>query len=334
VLALDPRVILLDEPLSQLDVAGGKQLLAELDRLRAQGRTIVMVEHRLADLKGRVDQVLLLDGGRLAFSGPAASPDLSAAFRAAGLEAPWSDGAPKQGQVVSQAAIDRNRAQAVVLRTVGLGFQYPRADRALFHELSLELRRGERVALVGPNGSGKSTLFGLLAGLLRPTQGRVEFPADGTGGHPLGLVLQQPDLMLFSSTVRDELAFAPRQQKLNRDEISARVERIGRRLDLTELFNEAPQALSQGQRLRVAVAATLTLEPQVLLLDEPTMGLDRRQIERLMQAIDPWQSDSGQPRHAVLFSTHDLRTAYRYADRVLSLEHGQLTESTPRIPVN
>ena len=334
ILALAPRVILLDEPMSQLEAGGARDLLTELDRLRAQGATIIIAEHRLADILPQCDQLLVLDDGRLTFRGRNDDPGLGTAFEAAGLELPTDRDNAVRSQPLRETSTEASRdilteRSRLALCVQGLAFRYPSAEGFLWRDVSFDLQFGERIALVGPNGSGKSTLFAVLAGLLKPAHGNLEFVQSPRDRRPLGLVLQQPDLMLFARTVRDELAFGPRQLGLTESRIDERVTRVARQLDLSDLLQEAPQALSHGQRLRVAVAATMTLEPGVLILDEPTAGLDRRQLDRLMQEIDPRRNSADGPRHAVIFSTHDLRTVDRYADRVLILEGGALSIDTP-----
>lgn len=328
VLALRPQLLLLDEPLSQLDADSSRELLAELDRLRADGVTIVIAEHRLNEVLARADRVLLLDGGRLTFDGPADSAALPPAFLAADLELP--DTPHQANDLVGSVATSSDSTN--VLQVRDLSFRYPawpRSSRTL-KNISFSLRAGERVALIGANGSGKSTLLGVLAGLLEPDTGTIEQQQPANNSFPLGMVLQQADLMLFCRTVRDELAFGPRQLRLPENVVSQRVTEIARQMQLEPLLEEPPQALSQGQRLRVAIAATLTLRPQVLVLDEPTTGLDRRQLNRLMQTLDPCSDRDREQRPAVLFSTHDLKTVADWADRVIIMNQGEILADGPQ----
>ena len=134
---------------------------------------------------------------------------------------------------------------------------------------------GERVALLGGNGAGKSTLLGLLSGRL-----------EGGSQHPATVsVPQDPDLALFCATVAEELSYGPREHECSAHEIDQRVAQAADALSITALLERAPQSLSRGQRLRCAVAAALTCQPRVLLLDEPTSGQDHDQIERMMNAL-------------------------------------------------
>lgn len=336
VLALRPQLLLLDEPLSQLDAESSRELLAELDRLRTKGVTIVIAEHRLTDVLARADRILLLDQGRLTFDGSPQSDELPQAFAAADLDLPGSSGEPREqyAGIVSdstQATAVSREDSPVLLDVRNLTFRYPSWPResATLRNISFSLQSGERVGLIGANGCGKSTLLGLMAGLLKPSSGTIEQPLTGAGQLPLGMVLQQVDLMLFCRTVREELAFGPRQLRLAETEVSLRVAEVARQMDLDALLDEPPQALSQGQRLRVAIAATLTLRPRVLVLDEPTTGLDRRQLDRLIRAIDPRTHLSREQQPAVIFSTHDLKTVAEWADRVIIMDRGEIVIDGP-----
>ncbi|MGD9646694.1 MAG: ABC transporter ATP-binding protein [Pirellulales bacterium] len=354
-LAMRPRLLLLDEPLSQLDPAAADELLAILDQLRAAGLSIVAVEHRLDEMLARADRVLMLREGRLVGEASVGEPELAALFDRGGVRLPdlprlmtvlgesptarveaavsqLSDRRPPQPSRLAAPAIHDNREQhdpPVVLRTRQLGFAYTRRGPRVLCDVNFDLRAGERTALVGPNGSGKSTLLALLAGLRRPSSGAIDYDdADSAAGQSArgqvrdssvcrpGLVLQNPDLMLFTGSVRDEIAFAPRDRGLATSAIDDTVARLAEQIGLTHELDAAPLALSQGQRLRVAVAATLAIDSPVLLLDEPTMGQDADHVDRLFAALPDGQT--------VLFTTHDVRALARHAERVLVLVDGTL----------
>ncbi len=374
ILAMRPRLLLLDEPFGQLDSAAAAELMPDLDRLRAGGLTIVIAEHRLDELLPRADRVLILRDGRLSADVNTNCPErLDEAFASSGLEAPemvrlacgldWRrvelpaiDRAQKPprpalspnggegflchplavGSAISRVAtrlpnhdgqLPMDRREAPLLRASKLGFQFPSSQAPLWSDVAFELYAGERVALVGPNGSGKSTLLAVLASLLQPTWGSVhaDLPSDGRASS--GLVLQNPDLMLFCSTVRDELAFGPAQLGLSKADVERRVSQCAAALELEGITDEPPLGLSRGERLRVAIGATMTLEPRLLLLDEPTTGQDPAQVEAMLRAVS---EAVRQRRTALLFATHDLRTVARHADRVLVLGNGALlAQCTP-----
>lgn len=343
--AMRPRVLLLDEPLSQLDPLAVAELLDALDRLRSQGMTIVVAEHRLEEVVARANALLVLADGRLAAYEPQRAParwndvlrqhgvtppevaqlcqrvNVPVTFAAAEFlqtDAPLRPGgAPPPKPSAPPLAPP---AGALLLRTQDLAVRYSGARDYVWSDVSIALFAGQRVALVGPNGSGKSTLLAALAGLLEPTHGRI-LSEDHLFAET-GVVFQNPDLMLFNDSVAEELAFAPRQRH-----VPAEVQRIvaaaAQSLAVDDLENEPPLALSQGQRLRCAVAATMTQQPRLWLLDEPTTGQDLDQVHRVLEAVSRYVR-AGEPACCALFSTHDLRAVGQFADRVLVLAHGRL----------
>jgi energy-coupling factor transport system ATP-binding protein len=305
--------------LAQLDCGGVTDLLEELNRLQQEGLAIVVAEHRLDDLISTVDRVLVLDGGRLVADRPARDANLARVLDAAGLvvEAsapPIVTAAPQPGGEQSQAA--------PVLRMTGLGQRFSGQQQPLWQDVDFRIDIGQRVAIVGENGSGKSTLLRVAAGLVRPTTGHVTGAAAPAGTSPLALVPQNPDLTLFCRTVYEELAFGPRQLGLSAREAHDRVKNAAETLAIAALLDEPPLALSQGQRLRVAVAAALTLRPRLLMLDEPTTGQDPIEVQRLLSAIA--ETVAAGQTGAVLFSTHDVRIVARFATRALVLAERRL----------
>lgn len=306
VAAMRPQVLVCDEPLSQLDVEAAQAFLVELRRLRDAGVTIVIAEHRLEDVLPHTDRLIVLDAGRLAADVDARNAaQVSAALKGARLEISPIDPSPlPRGS--------NNNVSIVTLADVG--FRYPQAPCDVWTNLTATIRHGECIALVGPNGVGKSTLLSLLGGALRPTVGRITWqgPADRVTGT---LVPQQVDLTLFSATVRDELAFGPRRTGCDVATIAERVQFSAATFQLEALFDEPPQALSRGQRVRTALAAAFATSPSLLLLDEPTTGQDGPTVDLVMAALRRTVGTAQGP-DAVLFSTHHLRTALHYADRI------------------
>ncbi len=295
--AMRPPILVCDEPLSQLDGAAGRAFLEELKTLHAAGLTIVMSEHRLDDVRPYADRVVEL-GTRNAERGT--TNGLSAA--------PSSEFQVPSSEPV--ATIE------------GLTFRFSPNAPPVWSDVSFTLRRGERVALVGPNGAGKSTLLGALTGTLRPTGGEMKWRGE-VDRLAATLVPQRVDLTLFNRSVYDELAYGPRQAGLDEAAIDTRVRTVAQRLLLESLLDEHPQGLSQGQRVRTAIAAGLATAPRLLLLDEPTTGQDAAAVATVMKAISASVGTPDGPE-ALLFSTHDLRTATRYAERILVLAEGTL----------
>lgn len=205
--------------------------------------------------------------------------------------------------------------------------------------LSVEVRRGERVALLGANGSGKSTLLRLLAGLCFPGKGEISFLGEALTERRLqneefffsfrrrvGLVFQNADVQLFCPSVFDELAFGPLQLQWPAQQIRDRVAEVLHAMDITHLKDRAPHRLSGGEKKRVALASVLVLDPEVLLLDEPSGALDPSSQSRIVDFL----VSCGNGAKTVVTATHDLDTLEDIADRCYVLENGQVAgEGTP-----
>jgi energy-coupling factor transport system ATP-binding protein len=209
--------------------------------------------------------------------------------------------------------------------------------RSALRSVSLEIRGGERVGISGPSGSGKSTLVQLLAGLLEPTSGRVSL--DGTAAHKrtagararrarMGLAFQQPEDQIFELTVLREVAFGPRNLGLDLDETTARVRwalaMVG--LDPAKMGERVPFTLSGGEMRRVALAGILAMRPDVLILDEPTAGLDPRGRQDLLRQVRAWQEEIGL---TLIMVSHNLDELAQLVDRMVLLEGGGIAADGP-----
>jgi len=338
-LALEPRALVLDEPISQLDPEGAADILAVIARLKdAHDRAVVVVEHRIEDIAPLADRVVIMAAGRIESDQPTAVAfqDLGP-LRKLGLSAPHLPdlferlGRPERPLRPDEAPdlpVRRDRPATEVEHEArdrfgmasGVCFRYGRRAPDVLADVDLDLRRGDRIALMGANGSGKSTLLHLLAGTLRPSTGAVGW--EGAVAPRLGLVVQQPDLMLFQETVREEVEFAPRHLGMGPTARAAAGDAALARMGLADLAGEAPFALSRGQRLRTAVGSVLSMQPRLLLLDEPTTGQDRDQIERLLGGLS-------EDVDLLVFCTHDVDTAARHANRVVLLAEGRVIADGP-----
>lgn len=208
--------------------------------------------------------------------------------------------------------------------------------RAALHDVNLEIAPGERVGLVGRTGSGKSTLVQLIAGLLTPTAGQVlldSVPAHerSAAAHAarrrIGLAFQYPEDQIFEQTVAREIAFGPRNLGLDKGEIEVHVrwalEMVG--LDGT-MESRSPFTLSGGEARRVALASILALRPEVLILDEPTAGLDPRGRRELLARVRTWQMKTGA---TLILISHDLEELARVVDRAVVLDRGRVAADGP-----
>jgi cobalt/nickel transport system ATP-binding protein len=211
-----------------------------------------------------------------------------------------------------------------VLDLQGVAFAYPDGHQAL-HGVDLHVHQGERVALLGPNGAGKTTLVLHLNGILMPGLGSVSVSGVPVTKENLlevrrrvGIVFQDPDDQLFMPTVRADVAFGPANMGVRGDDLDACVERALQAVGMEEFIDRPPHHLSFGQRRRVAVATVLAMEPEILVLDEPSSNLDpagRRELADILRSLPI----------TMLMVTHDLEAA-RIAGRQLRLDRGKLVE--------
>jgi cobalt/nickel transport system ATP-binding protein len=205
------------------------------------------------------------------------------------------------------------------IRATDIEYTYPDGTHAV-GPTDLTVGSGEQVALLGPNGAGKSTLLQLLGGLLEPDSGTVRYFEDRTDPDTirdrLSVLTQNPAEYLFNPTVKEDLAYGPSQQSLSDSEIDRRVEAIAERLDLTELLHKPPFRLSGGQKRRAAIASALTVEPDVLLLDEPVSNVDAANREKILSLLDELTADGV----TLITSTPDTELIPRVADRVVLLD--------------
>jgi len=215
-----------------------------------------------------------------------------------------------------------------VLEAVDLSYIYPDGTVAL-ENLSVVIPTGSRVALLGPNGAGKTTLFLLLAGILRPAGGRVRFYGQDLdySRHSLarlrrrvGLVFQDPEAQIFAPTVWEEVAFGPANQGLSREAVAERVEAALAATRLLEVRDRATHFLSYGQKKRLCLAGVLAMAPEVLLLDEPTAGLDPKQTRRVVGILE----ELSRMGRTLVLATHDVDLAYAWAETVYIFGRGRV----------
>ena len=317
VLAMHPEVIALDEPTSQLDPQAAEDVLQAVTRLSGElGLTVIIAEHRVERIASFIDRVWTLDSGCLSEAdtrealakGGARPPVVDLALRAGWPSLPITVGEARPYAAslrphLSQAPPSERKPGPIVRTLKGVTFSYPQAAIPVLQGLDLDLHAGEVAVLMGRNGSGKTTLLKLIAGLLRPSRGRV------AGYKNARYVPQDADLLLFRPTVREELpSDGPWQERF-----AGRLERY-------------PRDLSTGERQQVAIAAAAG-GSTILLLDEPTRGLDPDTKRWLGDFLRGCAAEGT----SILVATHDVEWAARFAQRVLLLGDGELyADGIPR----
>ena len=347
VLTLQPQVLVLDEPTSQLDPQAAEEVLDALVRLNHDlGLTIVLSEHRLERVAQYADRILYMPGqGQQPILG---SPrqvleqvDLTPPLVRLGKALGWKP----LPLTIKEARRHAKRLKVQGLKVKGFGVEGVKVKGKSFsievHDLwyaynghnvlkgvDLEISPGEFVAVMGRNGAGKTTLLKQIVGLLKPKQGRVEVMGLNTRqadqqaiiAH-IGYVPQNPSALLFADTVRQELDFTRRSRGMALGGYGALLET----LDLSAHIDHYPRDLSVGERQRTALAAVLAADPEIILLDEPTRGLDYRQKEALAAFL---QREKKRGR-TVIMVTHDVELVASCADRVVLMGDGRVVVDGP-----
>jgi energy-coupling factor transport system ATP-binding protein len=220
----------------------------------------------------------------------------------------------------------------VIIDVQRLGHTYPNGARAL-NGIDLQIRKGEFLGVIGQNGAGKTTLVKHFNGLLKPTEGRVIVKGVDTRNaqvsnlaRTVGYVFQNPDHQIFASSVREEIAFGPKNIGMDKAAIERNVEEVIDILDLREVVGIHPFRLSRGQRQRLAIAGVLAMRPEIFMLDEPTGGQDRQQVLRLRGVLQRL-NDEG---HTIILVTHDMELLAESARRAIVVRDGRvILDGTP-----
>jgi energy-coupling factor transporter ATP-binding protein EcfA2 len=367
VLAIGPEVLVLDEATSELDPVGRNELISVVAKLKQAGNTIVMVELGGEDIAPYADRVAIMKNGKIAAEGkpqqvfskiedlkalgvrPPAICELFVRLRREGIltedrPVPLSleeasarlapvlkdRSPPKRTLGVEPRDIVKND---VVICAKDLEHIYAGGLEAV-RGVNLEIMRGDFVALIGRNGSGKTTLVKHFNGLLRPTNGSVLVNGEDASkktvtelSKVVGYVFQNPDHQIFTPSVREEIAYGLKNMGLDEKEIETRVHRILKVVRLEGREETFPFNLGKGERQNLAVGSVLAMEPEVLIVDEPTTGLDMEGIDHIMALMEELHRNG----HTVLIITHDMGVVAKYARRVVALQEGKiLLDGPPR----
>lgn len=327
-LAMEPDLLLLDEPTANLDPDGVEEVRDAVGRvLDRTGATLVVVEHRVAVWRSLVDRVVVLSsGGGVLADG---SPDAVLAARGAelSLEGVWVPGHPPP--VPTRARRDAGEP-LVLANELAIGY---RPSELVREQLEFTVSAGRMLAVTGPNGSGKSTLALTVGGLMKPLRGNLsatEALARGAGSDPvrwksrelltrIGSVFQNPEHQFLAATVRDELAVGPRALSIDGQEVEHRVDEVLERLGLNRLARANPFTLSGGEKRRLSVGTAIATRPRLLILDEPTFGQDSRTWSEVVALLSGLLDEGS----SVLAITHDREFVEALGGDILSLDDRQ-----------
>ena len=219
----------------------------------------------------------------------------------------------------------------IQLSTENLSFTYPDGTQAL-KNINIEIEKGEKVAIIGPNGAGKSTLFSHFNGLTEPTSGCVKIEGKPISfekdellkvRQKVGIVFQDPNDQLFAPTVKEDIAFGPMNLGLSYDEVEKRVEDALKMVGMENYEDKTPHHLSGGQQKRIAIAGIIAMKPELMILDEPTAGLDTDGVEKVQNIMNQLNEEG----MTLIISSHDIDMISKYADKIFVLYNGEIIES-------
>ncbi|WP_410319462.1 energy-coupling factor ABC transporter ATP-binding protein [Methanobrevibacter sp.] len=214
------------------------------------------------------------------------------------------------------------------LETKDLCFTYHDGTKAL-KNVNIQVKKGEKIAIIGPNGAGKSTLFSHFNGLTEPTSGHVEI--DGKKiifereellevRQKVGIVFQDPNDQLFAPTVKEDVAFGPMNLGLEYDEVKKRIEEALEMVGMSGFEDKTPHHLSGGQQKRVAIAGIVAMRPDIMILDEPTAGLDPEGVDKVLAILNKLNSEG----MSIVISSHDIEMVNEFADKIFVLYNGEI----------
>ena len=352
----DVSILLFDEPLANLDPATGKRAIDMIDRIQKKKQTtILIIEHRLEDALYRdVDRIIVVGEGRIVAD---LAPDelLSTdILEKQGIREPLYVAALKHAGCVISASDKPQHIESMklqdyrkplkdwfektegkpaakeapsVLKVENLYFSYVEGNPILQH-IHFDIKKGEMVSIVGKNGAGKSTLSNLICGFYKPTKGRILLNGEDMAplsikerGEKIGLVMQSPNQMISKPMIFDEIALGLKVRGVPEEEIKERVNKTLKICGLYPFRNWPVSALSFGQKKRVSIASILVMNPEILILDEPTAGQDYRHYTEIMEFLKEINETYG---ITIIMITHDMHLMLEYTDRAIVIADGCL----------
>ncbi len=355
VFAMKSKILVLDEPTSQLDSVGKEEVFSTVAKLRKDyNTTIIMVEHRSEEIAKYADRVIVMKDGKIALEGsprevfnrisdllelgvrPPQVCELALSLIKKGFspkffpikEEDFRSAFPEMLIKKHHTNFDlsQDKGKEEVITVEDLHHMYPNGVKAL-NGVNLTVKRGEFLAIIGQNGSGKTTLAKHLIGLLKPTIGRVLIKGldtreqtTGKLAKIVGYVFQNPDHQIFATSVKDEVTYGLKNLKLSKEEISERVSEALKFVGLDGFEEHHPFLLKKGERQRVAFASIFAMKPEIFVVDEPTTGQDYLGSESMMHML----SKLNETGHTIIIITHDMRIVGKYVRRAIVLDKGKI----------
>ena len=348
-------ILLFDEPLASLDPAAGLHTMTLIDDIHQKtGKTIVIIEHRLEDvLYKKVDRIVVVNQGEIIADMTPNQLLASTLLEEVGIREPLyvtalkyagcqitEDMNPQSLEEMNLTSCIEpvmtwfnesqgltpyeNQEVALEFKDVTFGYQ---VNLPILKNMSFKIHQGEMVSIVGKNGAGKSTISKLISGFYKPTSGTIEFKGVDLSSHTIkeraekiGLVMQNPNQMISKTMIFDEVAFGLRVRGIEEEEVKRRVHETLTICGLYPFRNWPISALSFGQKKRVTIASILVLNPEILILDEPTAGQDLKHYTEIMEFL----KSLNERGITILMITHDMHLMLEYTTRALVITNGEV----------
>lgn len=352
----DVDILLFDEPLANLDPATGKTAIELIDKIQKEREaTIIIIEHRLEDVLWRdVDRIILIGEGRIIADmkpdellatnylpeNGIREPLYITAIKHAGCSinaedkpqhiesmnvSPYSDSVNNWSHSFEPA--NKEVTNKPALEVKGLNFSYVQ-NEPILTDINFTIYEGEMVSIVGKNGAGKSTLSNLICGFIKPDEGKILLKGEDISplsikerGERIGLVMQNPNQMISKSMIYDEVALGLQVRGVAEDEVKRRVNETLKICGLYPFRNWPISALSFGQKKRVTIASILVMNPDIIILDEPTAGQDYKHYTDIMEFLKKIHEEKGV---TIIMITHDMHLMLEYTDRAIVIADGHL----------
>lgn len=357
ILVDDVEIFLFDEPLANLDPAAGKKIIALIDEInKTKQKTIIIIEHRLEDVLYRdVDRIIVMENGEIAADMSAGKllctdllskkgirePLYISALKYAGCTLKPED-KPEHIETMNIVPYRENllawfkkidkvtgtQNNETVLELKNVSFRYEENMPLTVRNVSFSIKKGEMISIVGTNGAGKSTIASLICGFCVQSEGQILLDGHDITkmsikerGEKIGFVLQNQNQMISKSIIFDEVALGLKVRKVPKDVIKERVEKILKTCGIYPYRNWPVSAVSFGQKKRVTIASILVMNPEILILDEPTAGQDYAHYTEIMEFLRKLNRELG---ITIIMITHDMHLMLEYTDRAIVISDGQV----------
>lgn len=355
VIAAESNILLFDEPLASLDPATGSKTIELIERIKNESqKTVIIIEHRLEEvLHCNVDRIIVVNNGEIVSDSSPSKLLSSDMLKKNGIREPLYLTALKYAgctidETLNPESIEKlnyekcsenikkwydninesedNSKADSILEVKNVSFKYD-SNREILKNVSFKIRKGEMVSIIGRNGAGKSTISKLICGFYQPSEGSILFEGKDMKystikerSEKIGMIMQNPNQMICKTMIFDEVAFGLRIRNYSKEEINKIVLDTLKICGLYEFRNWPISALSFGQKKRVTIASILAINPEVIILDEPTAGQDFKHYNEIMEFL----KELNERGVTVIMITHDMHLMLEYTDRAIVLSNGKM----------